>query len=466
MTAKKKNRWIGFLLLLLLLLGATGCSYVEPERETGDSAGETIETYDRTPVIPETDEPIRKETSDNNSYETDTHSNDNNETPEEAFEGIYHKAEWVYSLFTKYGKITYTENEILYNDERYQEVKMSEFATLDELRALCLLYFNKNVTSSLMNTWVKADYPLYIEQNGKIYRFGGHIAPYEYDAPQNYTFDLQSDNDGRKYANIYATMESNGQQLPCEAYCRYEIDENGEILFTRFHLMAESFFEQYRVTEISPELEPLSNGGVWTCIAIYGENGNTGSGWSGKIQAYEDGIVYFVFGSTRGKYDNSIEQYITFKVTITNGSIVSCEETENIIADFLSGSASIYNGDAFAKENISVMTKARYTADPYNAYMNVYTIQIEGDEIRLSAYAEGTDMGGQYTGTFAYDNESGEIILHLTYHYFRDDNGPNAKDIGEVRGRLYESNGVVAFVCTDAGEAIIDEGMPLIFIKD
>ena len=230
--------------------------------------------------------------------------------------------------------------------------------------------------------------------------------------------------------------------------------------------MAESFFQRYRVTEITPELEPLTNGGAWTCVAIYGENGNTGSGWSGKIQAYEDGIVYFVFGSTRGKYDNSIEQYVTFKVTIENGSIVSCEETENIIADFLSGSASVYKGDAFAEETVKIMTKARYTTDPYNAYLNVYTVQIEGHEISIFAGADATDMGGQYTGTFEYDKENGEMVLHLTYHFFSDDNGPNEKDIGEVRGKLYESNGLVAFVCTDAGEVSINEGMPLIFVKE
>lgn len=230
--------------------------------------------------------------------------------------------------------------------------------------------------------------------------------------------------------------------------------------------MAESFFEQYRVTEISPALKPLSNGGVWTCVAIYGENGNTGFGWNGKIQAYEDGIVYYVFGSTRGKYDNSIEQYVTFKVTITNGSIVSCEETENIIADFLSGSAPVYKGDNFIKANGQIMTKARYTADPYNAYLNEYTLRIEDNELSIYAYADGTDMGGQYTGTVEYDDEAGEIVLHLTYHYFRDDNGPNEKYIGDVRGKLYESKGLIAFVCTDAGEALIDEGMPLIFVKD
>ena len=260
-------------------------------------------------------------------------------------------------------------------------------------------------------------------------------------------------------------MDLDGHQLPCEAYCRYEVDENGEIIFTRFHLMSQSFFELYRVTEIVPELERLSNGGVWTCVAIYGENGNTGTAWSGKIQAYEDGIVYFVFGSTKGKYDNSIERYVTYKVTLINGSIVSCEEAENIFADFLDESTSAYNGDAFSEEKVKFMTKARYTVDPYNAYLNVYTVQIEGNEISVSAFADGTDMGGRYTGTFDYDNKSGEIILHLTYHYFKDDNGPNEIDIGDVRGKLYESNGFVAFVCTDAGEAIIDEGTPLIFVK-
>jgi len=383
-----------------------------------------------------------------------------------SFEEVYHKAEWVYSLFTRYGKLTYTENEILHNNERYREVKMSEFDTLDELRALCLLYFNQNVTRVLMNTRAETDCPLYIEQDGKLYRFSRYTAPYAYDAPYNYTFDLQTDDGGHNYANIYARMDSNGQQLPCQTYCGYEIGETGEIIFVRFDLMAHSFFKQYRVIEITPDLEPLTNGGAWTCVAIYGENGNTGSGWGGKIQASEDGIVYFVFGSTRGKYDNSIERYVTFKVTITNGSIVSCEEAENTIADFLSGSASVYKGEAFAKENVEIMTKARYTTDAYNAYMIVYTVQIEGDEISIYAYADGTDMGGQYTGTFEYDNETGEIIFHLTYHFFRDDNGPNEEDIGEVRGKLYESNGLVAFVCTDAGEAIINEGMPLIFVKD
>lgn len=436
-----------FVLSLVLLL--VGCISIKPSSDT---------------IPPNTD--VNPPNTDTDMEETTPQETlTDEEISTQSFEDIYHKAEWVYSLFTRYGKLTYAENEILYNNERYQEVKMDEFANLDELRALCLLYFNRNVTSGLMNTWVKTDYPLYIEQDGKIYRFSGYIAPYEYDAPQNYTFDLQTDNKGRNYANIYATMDSNGQQLPCQTYCGYEIGENGEIIFIRFDLMAESFFRQYRVTEISPELEPLTNGGAWTCVAIYGENGNTGSGWSGKIQAYEDGIVYFVFGSTRGKYDNSIEQYVTFKVTITNGSIVSCEESENIITDFLSGAASVYKGDAFSKENVKIMTKARYTTDRSNAYMMVYTVQMEGDEISLSAYADGTDMGGRYTGTFEYDNETGEIILYLTYHYFND-NGTNEEYIGEVRGKLYESNGLVAFVCTEAGEAIIDEGMPLIFVKE
>ena len=437
--------------LILLLVG---CNSIKPG------------TDNTTPNTPEISEPATEQTGDSNSDETDTHSNENNDTAEETFEDIYYKAEWVYSLFTKYGKLTYTENEIFYNNERYQEVMMDEFDTLDELRALCLLYFNENATRVLIGTWAKTDYPLYIEQDGKVYRFSGYVAPYEYDAPYNYTFDLQTDNKGQNYANIYATMDSNGQQLPCQTYCVYEIGETGEIIFIRFDLMAQSFFEQYRVTEISPELEPLTNGGAWTCVAIYGENGNTGSGFGGKIQASEDGIVYFVFGSTRGKYDNSIEQYVTFKVTIENGSIVSCEETENCITNFLSGFASVYQGDVFAQENVKIMTKARYTTDRSNAYLNVYTVQIEGNKISIYAGADATDMGGQYTGTFEYDHENGEMVLHLTLHYFRDDNGPNEKDIGEVRGKLYESNGLVAFVCTDAGEAAIDEGMPLIFVKE
>ncbi len=436
-----------FILSLVLLL--VGCMSIKPSSDT---------------IPPNTD--VNPPNTDTDMEETPPQETvADQEIATQSFEDIYHKAEWIYSLFTRYGKLTYAENEILYNNERYQEVKMDEFANLDELRALCLLYFNRNVTSGLMNTWVKTDYPLYIEQDGKIYRFSGYTAPYEYDAPYNYTFDLQTDNKGRNYANIYATMDSNGQQLPCQTYCGYEIGENGEIIFIRFDLMAESFFRQYRVTEITPELEPLTNGGAWTCVAIYGENGNTGSGWSGKIQAYEDGIVYFVFGSTRGKYDNSIEQYVTFKVTITNGSIVSCEESENNITGFLSGSADIYKGGDYSKENVKIMTKARYTTDRSNAYMMVYTVQMEGNEISLSAYADGTDMGGRYTGTFEYDNETGEIILYLTYHYFND-NGTNEEYIGEVRGKLYESNGLVAFVCTEAGEAIIDEGMPLIFVKE
>ncbi|MBR4296525.1 MAG: hypothetical protein IKT56_06810 [Clostridia bacterium] len=439
---------ISILLLILLLVG---CNSTKPN---SNNIPPNADTDMYTTTDKDIEETIPQETT----------ADEENLT--QSFKDTYHKAEWVYSLFTKYGKLTYTENEIFYNNERYQEVMMDEFDTLDELRSLCLLYFNQNVTKVLMGTWAKTDCPLYIEQDGKIYRFSGYTAPYAYNAPYHYTFDLQTDSKGQNYANIYATMDSNGQQLPCHTYCVYEIGENGEIVFIRFDLMAQSFFEQYRVTEISPELEPLTNGGVWTCVAIYGENGNTGSGWGGKIQASEDGIVYFVFGSTRGKYDNSIEQYVTFKVTIENGSIVSCEETENIIADFLNGSASVYKGDVFVQENVKIMTKARYTTDRSNAYMFVYTIQIEGNEISIYAYADGTDMGGQYTGTFEYDRENGEMVLHLTLHYFSDDNGPNEKDIGEVRGKLYESNGLVAFVCTDAGEAAIDEGMPLIFVKD
>ena len=127
---------ISVLTLVLLLVG---CNGIKPN------------TDDTIPTPPETNEPTIEQTSDSNLEETDTHSNENNDTTEETFEDIYHKAEWVYSLFTRYGKLTYTENEILHNNERYREVKMSEFDTLDELRALCLLYFNQNVTRVLMN---------------------------------------------------------------------------------------------------------------------------------------------------------------------------------------------------------------------------------------------------------------------------------------------------------------------------
>jgi len=44
LTTKRQNKWIGLLLILLLLLSAAGCSRVDPGTETSEPTGETMET--------------------------------------------------------------------------------------------------------------------------------------------------------------------------------------------------------------------------------------------------------------------------------------------------------------------------------------------------------------------------------------------------------------------------------------
>lgn len=44
LTTKQQNKWIGLLLILLLLLSAAGCSRVDPGTETSEPTGETMET--------------------------------------------------------------------------------------------------------------------------------------------------------------------------------------------------------------------------------------------------------------------------------------------------------------------------------------------------------------------------------------------------------------------------------------
>ena len=91
-----------FVLSLVLLL--VGCMSIKPTSDT---------------IPPNTD--VNPPNTDTDMEETTPQETvADQEIATQSFEDIYHKAEWIYSLFTRYGKLTYAENEILYNNERYQ----------------------------------------------------------------------------------------------------------------------------------------------------------------------------------------------------------------------------------------------------------------------------------------------------------------------------------------------------------
>ena len=77
---KRQNKWIGLLLILLILLGTAGCSRVDPGTETGETTYETepISSNDETEAddIPETNRTEESEPQDSNAQTDDSDSAD------------------------------------------------------------------------------------------------------------------------------------------------------------------------------------------------------------------------------------------------------------------------------------------------------------------------------------------------------------------------------------------------------
>lgn len=156
----------------------------------------------------------------------------------ENFEQIYREAESLYALFTGYGSIGYDSKVIEYNGQRYQGCSHRDFSSLVEMEAVISRYFSEEITSALMNKTVAGDdYPLYVEQDGKLYRFSGYAAQWGYDAAKDYTWTPLGAAGDEHLVEVSASITEYGTEYTATAVCKYVRNADGSICFTEFPLM-------------------------------------------------------------------------------------------------------------------------------------------------------------------------------------------------------------------------------------
>ncbi len=392
----------------------------------------------------------------------------NSFTLPDSFHVIYEKAEMVYSLFTGYADsndIAFYEQLMNRENVYVRAIIDNKINTLAGLRELCAEIFSEEITDYLMSKSVQPEYPVFTELDGNLFRFGGYASQYcpEYDP----VFIPLILNNGVYSVKVQASCIFDGKPIHGEAIVKYTVDEDGEIHFTDFTFMKEIIFDIYidyanqpkdePITDVRPDLEATAPGEpFWACIAIYGDPG--GYFYNGHIVAPEDGVRYFVFGRPENRWATEIAEYDTFKVVTENGSITLCARFQNNILLFPAPSSYAYT-DTIPDGHYE--TQARYDGASDGNRM-VYRINIDGSNINISAVVVGTDLGGEYTGTFTHDRNTGEVVLDLTLT--RHNNGEVMTSTHTVRGMLQKVDNLIAFTCTDPDGATFTEGSPLIFV--
>ena len=157
-----------------------------------------------------------------------------------AFETAYRNAENVYSWFTGYGGFEALMEWTTVDGQSYQRCDMLEFDTLAELESITARYFSKDLTDKLMNTTAGMfGTPLYVEENGKLYKVSGYFSQFGYDAVYDYKFERLGYSDGEYSVKVTASFCPYGKEFTASAECKYVIMDDGSIVFTEFPLMIE-----------------------------------------------------------------------------------------------------------------------------------------------------------------------------------------------------------------------------------
>ncbi len=375
----------------------------------------------------------------------------------EQFADAYAEAERIYAMFTGYGKVEYGTMDHGYEGAVYQEVANEGFTTLAEMEETVCSYFADTLADELLNTKV-GENPLYIEHEGELYRFGGYAALWGYDVVAERSFETLPAEDGEYRTRVTATVTEGGLRCTAREEISYTVDEDGNVRFTEFTLMAESLFTLYQngdgVREYAVVTFPDSEVG-WFKVAQYGYNFYTVPNNGGhRIGAGNvDAVGYVVFGTKVTRWDEGFSEYITYRVEAKNGGIVSCEIVDNIIdLDF----AAV--GTPYGEIPDGVYSSM--TTEGGQALW--YRVAIEGDSIRINVGPDGSESGGQYYGTYAHDGASGKFTAGLMYDkYYTND--PDT-EWGTIEARIYEYGDFVAVIC-DYGFGKRPMDMPIIYMK-
>ncbi|MBQ2767129.1 MAG: hypothetical protein IJF49_03515 [Clostridia bacterium] len=184
------------------------------------------------------------------------------------FVQIYREAEHLYAMFTGYGSIEYVDRTIRYNGETYQEFRHADFSTLAEMGNVVRQHFSEEITNTLMNKTVAgAGCPLYLEQDGQLYRFGGYAAQWGYSAAEGYTWVPLGTVDGEHLVEVSASITEYGTTYTAAVVCRYVIEADGSIRFTEFPLIIEHLWDAFAQPSAQAPVSTITDIADWDRLA-------------------------------------------------------------------------------------------------------------------------------------------------------------------------------------------------------
>ncbi len=213
-----------------------------------------------------------------------------------------------------------------------------------------------------------------------------------------------------------------------------------------------------------------TNEAHYMTAALYGNDGNSG------VDCYYDsaqkqymtvfrpsnGSAYYaVLGmqNSRKRYGN-FDSFTTYYVTTKAGHIDEVTEVETITKEVV-----LQNGKPYIESLDGQYSCRLYSHD--NGLMN-RSVLIDGGNITVVAYLDGTDLGGTYEGDYTYEVASGTLTANLTYRYHDGMGNIIRSDPEVVSGKLYEYGGFVHFLCeqSETGTLSPDNPLPLTFVPN
>jgi hypothetical protein len=156
---------------------------------------------------------------------------------EEEVISAFRQAELVYSWFTGYNQIEVDSNSVAYvTGDPYYEVRQEDVTSRKELYEHLCSYFPEALAQELIDHKVR-DGHLFVDIEGRLYVFGGHVGIYTYDMVET-ELDIDYVSNAKIILSASISWNLDGKVHNCTYDYLYEKDESGKWVFTNFQLPA------------------------------------------------------------------------------------------------------------------------------------------------------------------------------------------------------------------------------------
>ncbi|MEA4832124.1 MAG: hypothetical protein VB118_05860 [Oscillospiraceae bacterium] len=162
-----------------------------------------------------------------------------------AFRSVYTEAERVYAFYSGYGIIKHGSQTTDINDMEYQIITEPGLSSFNDLKMLTRKYFNEELTKSLINTEINGNHPLFADYNGALYQIGGYVGQWSYDAADNEEYEIIELAETDAVVRVTAYFDDDGRKYLGSYDFHVTMDEEGNICFTDFRLLADILCNNY-----------------------------------------------------------------------------------------------------------------------------------------------------------------------------------------------------------------------------